>query len=179
MKDTKGNLGTLTYRDFKVYENNDRQALENFSVDPAPLSIAFVIEPEPDFRRDGEGQRLAGRNPGRAHGVPTKWRSLPTTTARKIGAHFLAGRRGKIRLPAVLALAKATGTDEQVPINSSPWRAGASVKTEMAKPNLQPGRSAGNGSFITLPKEIHTLNDAILSAAKELSTRPKERRRII
>jgi len=46
-------------------------------------------------------------------------------------------------------------------------------------PNLQPGRSAGNGSFISLPKEIHTLNDAILSAAKELSTRPKERRRII
>jgi VWFA-related protein len=46
-------------------------------------------------------------------------------------------------------------------------------------PNLQPGRSTGNGSFITIPKEIHTLNDAILQAAKELSTRPKERRRII
>jgi VWFA-related protein len=46
-------------------------------------------------------------------------------------------------------------------------------------PNLQPGRSAGGGSFMTIPKEIHTLNDAILSAAKELSTRPKGRRRII
>jgi VWFA-related protein len=46
-------------------------------------------------------------------------------------------------------------------------------------PNLQPGRSAGSGSFITIPKEIHTLNDAILAAATELSTRPKERRRII
>ena len=34
-------------------------------------------------------------------------------------------------------------------------------------------------SFITIPKEIHTLNDAILAAAKELSTRPKGRRRII
>jgi len=32
---------------------------------------------------------------------------------------------------------------------------------------------------MTIPKEIHTLNDAILSAAKELSTRPKGRRRII
>ena len=32
---------------------------------------------------------------------------------------------------------------------------------------------------MSLPKEIHTLNDAILAAAKELSTRPKERRRII
>jgi VWFA-related protein len=30
-----------------------------------------------------------------------------------------------------------------------------------------------------IPKEIHTLNDAILAAAKELSTRPKERLRVI
>jgi VWFA-related protein len=44
---------------------------------------------------------------------------------------------------------------------------------------LQPGRSAGNNTFITIPKEIHTLNDAILAAAKELSTRPKGRRRLI
>ena len=48
-----------------------------------------------------------------------------------------------------------------------------------ADPNLQPGKSTGNDAFITIPKEIHTLNDAILQAAKELSTRPKERRRII
>ena len=40
--------------------------------------------------------------------------------------------------------------------------------------------STGSGSgVITIPKEIHTLNDAILAAAKELSTRPKGRRRII
>jgi hypothetical protein len=32
---------------------------------------------------------------------------------------------------------------------------------------------------MTIPKEIHTLNDAILAAAKELSTRPKGRRRVI
>jgi VWFA-related protein len=44
---------------------------------------------------------------------------------------------------------------------------------------LQEGRSAGNSTFITIPKEIHTLNDAILAAAKELSTRPQGRRRII
>jgi len=32
---------------------------------------------------------------------------------------------------------------------------------------------------MTIPKEIHTLNDAILAAAKELASRPKGRRRII
>ena len=32
---------------------------------------------------------------------------------------------------------------------------------------------------MSIPKEIHTLNDAILAAGKSLSTRPKESRRII
>ena len=84
------------------------------------------------------------------------------------------------RLPAVLALTKATGSEEMVPFNSGPM-AGCNmhVNGNCVDPNLQPGRSAGSGPFITIPKEIHTLNDAILAAAKELSTRPKERRRII
>jgi hypothetical protein len=55
-----------------------------------------------------------------------------------------------------------------------------SARTATASiPTLQPGRSAGGNTFMTIPKEIHTLNDAILAAAKELSTRPKGRRRII
>jgi VWFA-related protein len=68
-----------------------------------------------------------------------------------------------------------------VPINSGPL-AGCNVHVNgnCADPNLQPGRSAGSSSgVITIPKEIHTLNDAVLAAAKELSTRPKERRRVI
>jgi VWFA-related protein len=32
---------------------------------------------------------------------------------------------------------------------------------------------------MTIPKDIHTLNDAILAAGKELSSRPKGRRRLI
>jgi VWFA-related protein len=83
-------------------------------------------------------------------------------------------------VPAVLALTKETGTEEMTPVNSGPL-AGCNVRENGAcvDPNLQPGHSAGSGSFITIPKEIHTLNDAILAAAKELSSRPKERRRII
>ena len=68
----------------------------------------------------------------------------------------------------------------QVPINSGPLY-GCAIRQNgnCVDPNLQPGRSAGNNTFRNLPKEIHTLNDAILAAAKELSTRPKERLRII
>ncbi len=48
-----------------------------------------------------------------------------------------------------------------------------------SNPTIQQGGATGNPYFITLPKDIHTLNDAILAAAKELSTRPQGRRRII
>jgi len=41
------------------------------------------------------------------------------------------------------------------------------------------GSAGGSGSWIPNEKEIHTLNDAILAAAKELSSRPQGRRRVI
>jgi VWFA-related protein len=44
-------------------------------------------------------------------------------------------------------------------------------------PNLSPQR--GNPGFLVYPKEIHTLNDAILAAGKSLSSRPQGSRRII
>ena len=45
VKDSKGVLvAGLTFRDFKVYENNTREPLRLFTVDPAPLSIAFIID---------------------------------------------------------------------------------------------------------------------------------------
>ena len=71
--------------------------------------------------------------------------------------------------------------DLMVPVNSGPLAGGNIYRNGNcgADSNLQPGRSTGNNTFITISKEIHTLNDAILAAAKELSTRPKGRRRII
>ncbi len=85
------------------------------------------------------------------------------------------------RLPAVLALTKATGSDELVPVNGGPL-AGCNIskngKLRRPEPAARDARPAAAPSS-TIPKEIHTLNDAILAAAKELSTRPKERRRII
>src|SRR3984957_3577610 len=45
VKDSKGKLvAGLTYRDFKVFENDTREPIRIFTVDPAPLSIAFVID---------------------------------------------------------------------------------------------------------------------------------------
>ncbi len=178
VKDSKGNyVAGLTARDFKVYENNARQPINVFSVDPAPLSIAFVI----DQSLTSDVMAKVNDSLGAIQGALTPYDEAAVFTYNNGAKEWtgFTGAQGN-RLPAVLALAKATGSDEQVPTNSGPL-AGCNIRENgnCVDPNLQPGRSAGNSSFITLPKEIHTLNDAILSAAKELSTRPKDRRRVI
>ena len=178
VKDAKGNLvAGLTFRDFKVFENDTREPLRLFTVDPAPLSIAFVIDqslPSPVMAKvnDSMDAIQGALAPYDEAAVFSYNNGAQERTA-------FTGAQSK-RLPAVLALTKETGSEELVPVNSGPL-AGCNIRENgnCVDPNLQPGRSAGGGSFITIPKEIHTLNDAILAAAKELSTRPKGRRRII
>jgi VWFA-related protein len=178
VKDAKGKLvAGLTFRDFKVYENDTREPLRLFTVDPFPLSIAFVI----DQSLTSDVMAKVNNSLGAIQGALTPWDEVAVFSYASMvqertgftGAH-------SARLPAVLALTKETGSEMLVPVNSGPL-AGCNIRENgnCVDPNLQPGRSAGSGSFITIPKEIHTLNDAILAAAKELSTRPKPFRRII
>ena len=84
-------------------------------------------------------------------------------------------------MPAVLALTKATGTEEIDPDQQRPdGRMQCARERQLRRPDLAGGAFGGQRhGVMTIPKEIHTLNDAILAAAKELSTRPKGRRRII
>jgi VWFA-related protein len=179
VKDSKGKLvAGLTWRDFKVFENDAREPLRLFTVDPAPLSIAFVI----DQSLTSDVMAKVNNSLGAIQGALTPYDEVAVFSYSN-GSQERTGFTGaqSNRLPAVLALTKETGRDMLVPINSGPL-AGCNVHVNgnCADPNLQPGRSAGSSAgVITIPKEIHTLNDAVLAAAKELSTRPKGRRRII
>jgi VWFA-related protein len=178
VKDNKGKLvAGLTFRDFKVYENEQREPLRLFTVDPFPLSIAFVI----DQSLTSDVMAKVNNSLGAIQGALTPYDEVAVFSYNN-GAQERTGFTGaqSSRLPAVLALTKETGSEMLVPVNSGPL-AGCNVHVNgnCADPNLQPGRSAGGGTFMTIPKEIHTLNDAVLAAAKELSTRPKGRRRII
>jgi VWFA-related protein len=178
VKDSKGNLvAGLTWRDFKVYENNHYEPIRVFSVDAAPLSIAFVI----DQTLPSNVMSQVNQSMGAIQGALTPYDEAAVftyTNGPKEWTGFTGGQSAL--LPAVLSLAKSTGSDPQIPENSGPL-AGCPIRQNgmCVDPNLQPGRSAGNDTFITIPKEIHTLNDSILAAAKELSSRPKERRRVI
>jgi VWFA-related protein len=178
VKDSKGALvAGLTFRDFKVFENDRREPLRLFTVDPFPLSIAFVI----DQSLTSDVMAKVNNSLGAIQGALTPYDEVAVFSYNN-GSQERTGFTGaqSTRLPAVLALTKETGSEMMVPVNSGPL-AGCNIRQNgnCVDPNLQPGRSAGGGSFMTIPKEIHTLNDAILAAAKELSTRPKGRRRII
>jgi VWFA-related protein len=179
VKDSKGKLvAGLTFRDFKVFENDTRVSLRLFTVDPAPLSVAFVI----DQSLTSDVMAKVNNSLGAIQGALTPYDEVAVFSYNN-GSQERTGFTGaqSSRLPAVLALTKETGSEELVPVNSGPL-SGCNIRENgnCVDPNLQPGRSAGSSSgVITIPKEIHTLNDAILSAAKELSTRPKGRRRII
>jgi VWFA-related protein len=178
VKDSKGNLVSgLTWRDFTVYENNARETLRVFSVDPQPLSIAFVIDQTLPSNIMAQVNNSMGSIQGAL--APYDEAAVFTyTNGPKEWTGFTAAQSA--RLPAVLSLAQATGTDPMVPDPSDPFSACAISQNGMCPdPNLQHGGSTQTIGQLDLHKDIHTLNDAILAAAKELSTRPKDRRRII
>jgi len=72
------------------------------------------------------------------------------------------------RLPAVLSLAQSTGTDPMVPVTDGPLSGACPIyqNGNCADPNLQPEKSTQSISGLQVPKEIHTLNDAILRRPK-------------
>jgi VWFA-related protein len=180
VKDSKGKLvAGLTWRDFKVYENNTREDIKIFSADAAALSIAFVI----DQSLTADVMARVNTSLDAIQGALTPYDELAVISYSNGSQNRSGGFTGaqSARVPFIFSMTKSTGTDEQVPVNSGPL-SGCNIRENgnCIDPNLQPGRSAGSGSgVITIPKEIHTLNDAILAAAKELSDRPKERRRVI
>ncbi len=179
VKDTKGNpVAGLTWRDFTVYENNVREPLRVFSVDPRPISVAFVI----DQTLPSNYMREVNESMSAIQGALTPYDEAAVFTYTN-GAKEWTGFTGaqSNRLPAVLSLAQATGTDPMVPVTDGPLSGACPIyqNGSCPDPNLQPGKSTQSISGLSVPKEIHTLNDAILRAAKELSTRPKDRLRVI
>ena len=180
VKDPKGKMVSgLTWRDFKIYENNTREHIRYFSVDPFPLSIAFVV----DQSLTSDVMEKVNKSLDAIQGALTPYDELAVFTYNNGAQNLSGGFTGaqSSRVPFVMAMTKSSGTEIESPVNSGPL-AGCPIHVNgnCADPNIQPGFSSGSGSgVITIPKEIHTLNDAILAAAKSLTDRGRDRRRII
>jgi VWFA-related protein len=164
----------LTYRDFQVYENNVRQRIAFFSADAVPLSVALVI----DQSLPRDTMKKVNDSLAALQGAFTASDEIAVFTyADGVNnpTDFTAALSA--RVPAVLAASKKDGDYYGPPISGGPLAGGPSINGKSIDPNLDPQR--GNGGFLVYPKEIHTLNDAILAAGKALSTRPREYRRIV
>jgi VWFA-related protein len=164
----------LTWRDFQIFENNQRQRIAFFGDDAVALSVALVIDqslPRDTMKKvnDSLAAIQGGFTPADEIAVFTYADGVnnPTDFTAALSA----------RVPAVIAQSKKEGDYLGVPTNSGPLYGGPSINGRSVDPNLDPQR--GNSGVGVIPKEIHTLNDAILAAGKSLSTRPKESRRVI
>jgi VWFA-related protein len=181
VKDPKGHLvAGLTWRDFKVYENNTFEPIRLFYADPYPLSIAFVV----DQGMTSDVMAKVNDSLDAIQGALTPYDELAVVTYSN-GAHVQSDFTGaqSARVPFVMSMTRSSGTEIASAVNSGPL-AGCpiNVNGNCADPTINPNFSVGgvgSGAAMTIPKEIHTLNDAILEAGKELQSRPKGRRRII
>jgi VWFA-related protein len=165
----------LTPRDFEILENNVPQHISFFSADAKPLSVALVIDqsmPQDTMQKvnDSLGAIQGAFTPADEVAVFTYSDGVNNTTT------FTAAQGA--RLPAVLQASKKSGDYMGVPVSGGPLYGGPRINGHSVDPNLEPQRDA-SGPVTIIPKEIHTLNDAILAAGKALSTRPKDRLRII
>lgn len=165
----------LTWRQFKIYEDGQRQRIAFFSVDPLPLSVAFVIDqslPADIMRKVNHSLNAVTGAFGPADSV-----SVFTYNTSPDMVTGFTGARGP-RLIAALQSAKRPGRSMGIPTVDGPFAMGPQINGHDVDPNLDPQRG-NSGTFLNVPKEIHPLNDAILAAARQLAKQPKGRRRIL
>lgn len=164
----------LTWRQFKIYEDGQRQVIRFFSVDPRPLSTAFVI----DQSLPADVMRKVNNSLAAVTGAfsPSDSVAVFTYNTSPTMVSDFTGAQGP-RLVAALESAKRPGRTMGVPTVDGPFAEGPQINGQPVDPNLEVQHSSVG--FLNLPKEIHPLNDAILAAAKELAKQPKGRQRII
>jgi len=177
VKDSKGNLvAGLDWRNFRILEDGIQQRLTLFTVDPFPISAAIVIDqslPEDTMKKVNVSlAALQGAFTPQDELAVFTYNNGPQERTEFTGAQ-------SERVSVVLQTLQTKGRDMGVPVNSGPTTGGISINGKPDFDNNPTMHPHNNGSFITVPKDIHTLNDAILAAAEAVSARGAGRRRIV
>lgn len=177
VRDSKHRLVSgLTWRQFKLYEDGNRQNISMFTVDPFPISVAFVI----DQSLPSDVMQKVNNSLSAVTGAFTPADSVAVfayNSSTNMVTDF-TGAQGN-RLSVALVRAKAPGRDMGVVSPGGPLDNGPTINGHQVDPNLAPHRGDSGLSGVLLPKETHPLNDAILRAATALAQQPKGRRRIL
>ncbi len=166
-------VGGLTWRDFELYEDNRRQRLNFFSTDAVPISAALVV----DQSLTSDVMNKVNQALKAIAGGFTPYDEVAVFTYAN-GVQQQTGFTAATsdRLSAVLTQSQVKGRDMGAPIGSGPLAAGPTINGRPVDPNLSPFHG---DTVPIIPKEIHTLNDAIFEAGKVLSHTEPERRRVI
>jgi VWFA-related protein len=177
VKDSKGQLvAGLTGRDVQVFENGVLQRITRFTNEAQPLSVALVIDQSMTY---DNVQRL-NISLGALQGAFAPYDEISVFTYNngpKTVTDFTGAQSA--RLTQAIEISKGEGRE---PLLAGALSGPMSQTTVINNQNFDPNTSSERGhSGIQLnpPKELHTLNDAILEAAKALSNRPVRQRRII
>ena len=180
VKDGKGRLVPgIDYREVRVYENGVRQKISNFTVDPFPLSVALVVDNSLDYHT----MDRVNSSIGALQAAFTPYDEVSVFTYNH-GARQLTKATGgqSARLTQAIEATKGTGNE---PMYYNPGEAlGDGINLNNgAQSNITPltnHNNVGNGRGpAQVEREVHTLNDGILEAAKSLAKAERGRRRII
>jgi VWFA-related protein len=179
VKDNKGNLVSgLTWRDVRVYENNLRQSPTLFTVDPFPLSVALVIDQSMTF----DNMAKVNDSLVAASEAFTPYDQVAVFTYNngpKQITNFSAGQSALVS--EGLRRSQTTGREPMM-YSSGPLSQNVNINSgadQYLYPNVNPSHGTSQLNTPNVPKEIHTLNDAILEAGRALSRTPTGRRRVI
>ena len=180
VKDNKQRLVPgLTWRDVRVYENGLRQQMAIFTVDPFPLSVALVIDQSMTF----DNMTKVNNALAALQGAFAPFDEIAVFTYNngpRMQTDFTGAQSA--RLGAVLERSKSTGRealyyDTSGPLGQNINLNGGALATMDPNTNATHGRSMQG--IQNVPKEVHTLNDAILAAATSLSKAAPGRRRVV
>ncbi len=170
VKDQDGRLvNDLTYKDFQVLENGEKQKMTFFTSDPFPLSAAVVF----DLGMPDSVVQKVNRTFSALEGAFSQFDEVSLYVYSGTVTRVTDYRAVSQQLTDTLnELKTKRGKNDGPPVTSGPFGPQGPVIN---------GTPAGQAVpvLITPPKESHVINDAILAAALDLSQRNRNRRKII
>jgi hypothetical protein len=164
----------IQWREIRVYENNVPQRITNFTVDPFPLSVAIVIDQSLTF----DNMAKVNNSLNALQGAFAPYDEVAVYTYNngpQLRTEFTGSQSA--RLNFALTNLKTTGREPYMNMGG-PLSQTTLINNRQFDPNTAPVRNS-QAIELKVPKEIHTLNDAILEAAKSTAKAGKGRRRIV